>query len=128
MVEIPSAVPDIGKRTPRPLLGRRVCILVQNLPVPFDRRVWQESLALRDAGAQVSVICPGSDGFPVGDFELDGVTIRRFEMPAEASGALGYVREYGISLWRMHKELSRLKGIPHSTLFIFVIRRTCWLL
>lgn len=92
-----------------PLADRRVAILVQNLPVPFDRRVWQEALALRDAGADVSVICPGSTGYPVGDYELDGVTIRRFDMPAEASGPLGYLREYGISLWRMHKELGRLR-------------------
>jgi hypothetical protein len=29
---------------------RRALIVVENLSVPFDRRVWQESLALRDAG------------------------------------------------------------------------------
>lgn len=92
-----------------PLGGRRVAILVQNLPVPFDRRVWQEALALRDAGAEVSVVCPGSAGYPVGDYKLEGITIRRFEMPPEASGALGYVREYGVSLWRMYRELSRLR-------------------
>ena len=33
-------------------------ILVENLSVPFDRRVWQECHALRDAGWQVHVICP----------------------------------------------------------------------
>lgn len=91
------------------LAGRRIAILVQNLPVPFDRRVWQEALALRDAGADVSVVCPASTGYPVGDHELEGITIRRFDMPAEASGVLGYVREYGVSLWRMHKELKRLR-------------------
>ena len=36
----------------------RALILVENLSVPFDRRVWQECLALRDAGYEVSVICP----------------------------------------------------------------------
>lgn len=93
----------------RPLAGRRVAILVQNLPVPFDRRVWQEALALRDAGAQVCVVCPGSPDFPVGSYEIEGVKVRRFEMPAEASGAIGYVQEYGISLWRMHRELSKFR-------------------
>ena len=39
-------------------LAGKVLILVENLSVPFDRRVWQESLALRDAGWDVSVICP----------------------------------------------------------------------
>lgn len=38
--------------------SRHVCIVVQNLPVPFDRRVWLECQALRDAGYEVSVVCP----------------------------------------------------------------------
>src|SRR6202034_444911 len=42
----------------KPLAGRKILIIVENLPVPFDRRVWQESLALVAAGAEVSVICP----------------------------------------------------------------------
>src|SRR5439155_972483 len=35
-----------------------VLIVVENLPVPLDRRVWQESCALREAGYEVAVICP----------------------------------------------------------------------
>lgn len=38
--------------------GRRVLIIVENLPVPFDRRVWQEATTLVAAGYAVSVICP----------------------------------------------------------------------
>src|SRR6266700_3294364 len=41
---------------------RRVLILVENLPSPFDRRVWQEAGALRDAGYTVSIICPTGCG------------------------------------------------------------------
>lgn len=92
-----------------PLDGRRIAILVQNLPVPFDRRVWQEALALRDAGADVSIVCPGTVDFPVGPYAIDGIVVRRFAMPPEASGAIGYVREYAVSLWRMHRELARLR-------------------
>ncbi len=44
------------------LTGRKIVIIVENLPVPFDRRVWQESLALVSAGAEVSVICPKGKG------------------------------------------------------------------
>lgn len=107
--ESKAGIVEGQEKTDSPLAGRRIAILVQNLPVPFDRRVWQEALALRDAGATVSVICPAGKGYPVGDFKLEGVTIRRFEMPVEASGALGYAREYGVSLWRMHKELRQLR-------------------
>ena len=42
---------------------RKVLIIVENLPVPFDRRVWQEATSLQNAGYQVSVICPTGKGF-----------------------------------------------------------------
>lgn len=92
-----------------PLQGRRIVILVQNLPVPFDRRVWQEALALRDAGADVSVICPDAKNFPVGRYVIDEIGILRFAMPAEANGALGYIQEYGVSLHRMFRALKVLR-------------------
>ena len=37
---------------------RRVLILVQNLSVPFDRRVWLECQSLVGAGFEVAVVCP----------------------------------------------------------------------
>ena len=37
---------------------RRVLIVVENLPVPFDRRVWLEATTLARHGDQVTVICP----------------------------------------------------------------------
>jgi len=79
---------------------RSVLILVENLPVPFDRRVWQEACALRDAGYLVSVICPTGPGYE-GRFEmLDGVHIHRYSLPVEAAGARGYAIEYGVALAR----------------------------
>jgi len=50
-----------------------VLIIVENLPVPLDRRVWQESLALRDAGYEVIVICPQMKGFNTPDEALEGI-------------------------------------------------------
>jgi glycosyltransferase involved in cell wall biosynthesis len=76
------------------VLVRRVLILVENLPSPFDRRVWQEACTLRDAGYQVSIICPTGTGCE-GRFEvIDDVHIYRYRLPLEASGAAGYVLEY----------------------------------
>ena len=43
---------------------KRVLIIVQNLPVPFDRRVWLECQALMAAGYLVSVVCPKGKGDP----------------------------------------------------------------
>lgn len=75
----------------------KVLVLVENLSVPFDRRVWQESLALTRAGYQVSVICPRMvDRKP---FEMiDGVAIYRYPMPYTANRAIGYLWEYS---WAM---------------------------
>ena len=77
---------------------KRVLILVENLSVPFDRRVWQEARALRAAGYSVTVICPkGAEDEP--SFELiESVHIYRYRPAAEASSAAGYAREYGTAV------------------------------
>jgi glycosyltransferase involved in cell wall biosynthesis len=77
---------------------RRVLILVENLPSPFDRRVWQEACALRDAGHGVSIICPTGPGCESRYAEIDGIEIHRYPLPFEASGAVGYLLEYGTAL------------------------------
>jgi glycosyltransferase involved in cell wall biosynthesis len=78
---------------------RRVLIIVENLPVPFDKRVWHEATTLVSAGYEVSVICPtGRDGLERHEV-LDGVHIYRHPMPLEASGAAGYLVEYASALF-----------------------------
>jgi glycosyltransferase involved in cell wall biosynthesis len=78
---------------------RRVLIIVENLPVPFDKRVWHEATTLVSAGYEVSVICPtGRDGLERHEI-LDGVHIYRHPMPLEASGAAGYLVEYASALF-----------------------------
>lgn len=74
--------------------SRRVLIIVQNLPVPFDRRVWLEATSLTREGYAVSVICPKAKGYN-GSFErLEGVDIYRYALPIDAQGALGFVIEF----------------------------------
>jgi len=60
---IDMAPDDATDLSALPLKGRKVLIVVENLPVPFDRRVWQEARTLTAAGAQVCVICPTGKGF-----------------------------------------------------------------
>ena len=75
-----------------------VCIIVENLPVPLDRRVWREAAALRDAGYSVSVICPKGKGSCTASHEvLEGIHIYRHAM-WEPSSALGYLLEYALAL------------------------------
>jgi glycosyltransferase involved in cell wall biosynthesis len=85
----------------------KVLIVVQNLPVPFDRRVWLEATTLQAAGYAVSVICPkGRKGnFRAGHEGLQGVHIYRYAPPPEASGVAGYVLEF-LYCWIMTAILS----------------------
>jgi glycosyltransferase involved in cell wall biosynthesis len=90
--------------------ARRALILVENLSVPFDRRVWQESRALVEAGYRVVVICPmgsGRDTEP--EVVLDGVRILRYPLRAATGGPGGYVREYGLALWHTLRLARRVR-------------------
>jgi glycosyltransferase involved in cell wall biosynthesis len=77
---------------------KRILILVENLPSPFDRRVWQEAGTLRDAGYGVSIICPTGKGCEKKHELIDGIDIWRYDLPKEGSGALGYLVEYSAAL------------------------------
>lgn len=79
--------------------GKRVLILVENLPSPFDRRVWQEATTLRDAGYQVSIVCPTGRGYEKRFEVLEKIHIYRYRLPVEAEGAFGYALEYAIALF-----------------------------
>jgi len=74
----------------------RVLIIVQNLPVPFDRRVWLESKALTAAGYDVTVVCPKGKGDPEQEV-LEGVTLLKYRPYAPGGGALSFVLEYAYS-------------------------------
>ncbi len=82
-------------------MGRqlRVLIIVENLPVPFDRRVWSEATTLRDAGYAVSVICPRGPGYQRSHEVIDGIAIYRHPLPIEARGAAAYFIEYPVALF-----------------------------
>lgn len=82
-----------------PAHRKRVLIIVENLPVPFDRRVWSEARTLKAAGYEVSVICPVGRNATARHEVLEGIDIYRHPMPAEARGALGYLIEYGAALF-----------------------------
>jgi glycosyltransferase involved in cell wall biosynthesis len=77
---------------------RRVLIIVENLPSPFDRRVWQEATTLSEAGYEVSIICPSGKGYEKKHEVIEGIHIYRHSLPLEAEGALGYALEYATAL------------------------------
>jgi glycosyltransferase involved in cell wall biosynthesis len=87
----------------------RALIFVENLSVPFDRRVWQECRALREAGYEVAVVCPQGAKQDREPYALiDGVEIHRYPLKAATGGWTGYLREYGAALWRSWRLARRL--------------------
>jgi glycosyltransferase involved in cell wall biosynthesis len=114
--------------TPRP---PRALLVVENLSVPFDRRVWQESLALRGGGWEVTVVCPrGADRDREPEVEIDGVRILRYRPRESGGGALGFAREYGVALWRSGRLAARVGTVdvvhlcnPPDLLFALALPR-----
>jgi glycosyltransferase involved in cell wall biosynthesis len=88
---------------------RRVLILVENLPSPFDRRVWQEATTLHANGYGVSIICPTGKGYEIHYEEVDGIHIYRYDLPMEAEGAKGYAVEYSAALWHTFRLAWRVR-------------------
>jgi len=77
----------------------KILIIVENLPVPFDRRVWQEATTLKNNGYSVSIICPAMRGYLKKYELLDGIHIHRHPLPIEGSRAMGYLLEYSSALY-----------------------------
>jgi glycosyltransferase involved in cell wall biosynthesis len=81
---------------PKTAVRPRILIIVQNLPVPFDRRVWLESKALNAADYAVTVICPKGKSDPRQQV-LEGVTLLKYRPYAPGGRGLGFVMEYAYS-------------------------------
>jgi glycosyltransferase involved in cell wall biosynthesis len=95
-----NIVDDIASSRTQAARPQRILIIVENLPVPFDRRVWSEATTLRRAGYLVSVICPKGRGYDASEETIDGIDIYRHPLPLEAHGAAAYIVEYtGALFW-----------------------------
>jgi glycosyltransferase involved in cell wall biosynthesis len=78
---------------------RKVLIVVENLPVPFDGRVWKEATCLHQNGYEVAVLCPKGKGYEKGYECLEGIHIYRHPIPRERNNRLGYVWEFSCALF-----------------------------
>jgi glycosyltransferase involved in cell wall biosynthesis len=77
----------------------KILMLVENLPVPADSRVWAEATTLRDQGFQVSVICPkGSSQYRESYICIDNIHIYRYQLPTAVNKFASYIGEYVIAL------------------------------
>ena len=116
---------------------RRVLIVVENLPVPLDRRVWLEATTLVAAGYEVSIISPMGRGWTKPYEVIDGVHIWRHPEPPEAhSGAVAYGREWGQAVWhwfRLARVIWRARGFdvihgcnPPDLIFLLALLYRPW--
>jgi len=78
--------------------NKHILIIVENLPVPFDRRVWREAKALHKNNYYVSVICPKGIGYNNSYEKREGIHIYRHYLPEESESILGYLKEYLLAL------------------------------
>lgn len=79
----------------------RILMIVENLPVPFDRRVWSEATTLREAGYSVSIICPKARGYERSAETINGICIYRHPL-FEARGVAAYFVEYPMAMfWQL---------------------------
>jgi len=89
----------------------RILIIVQNLPLPFDRRVWLECQALKSAGYTVAAVCPKGKGDPSYQV-IDGIELYRYQPYAPGGSKLSFIAEYAYSFaataWQTLK--ARRKG------------------
>lgn len=90
------------------MTAKTCCLVVENLPVPLDGRVWQEARTLRDAGWTVHVICPATAAFPLREEVLEGIHIHRHPQPLEAEGAAGFLLEYGSAIFHEFRLLAKI--------------------
>jgi glycosyltransferase involved in cell wall biosynthesis len=81
------------------MTSKKVLIIVENLPVPFDTRVWREARSLHDNGYEVTVLCPRGKGYERRHEVIAEVHIYRHPTPAEGNGLLGYLAEYSCALF-----------------------------
>lgn len=88
------------------LIGKKIVIIVENLPLPFDRRVWQESCALKEQGADVYIICPIGKEYTEKYEKINDIHIFRHSLPLEGNGAIGYLVEYAYSLYHQKRLLN----------------------
>ncbi len=80
-------------------MKKKVLIIVENLPVPFDTRVWKEARSLHEHGHDVTVLSPRGSGYTQRHELLGGIHIYRHPMPMEGNSPLGYLREFASALF-----------------------------
>ena len=70
--------------------AKGILFIVENLPSPFDRRVWQEATSLAAAGYEVSIICPTGKGHESREVPDKQLSIRDFSQSVSSCCGADY--------------------------------------
>ena len=80
-------------------MKKKILIIVENMAVPFDTRVWNEARSLQTNGYDVTVLCPRIKGSSDPYEFLEGIHIYRHPTAKEGNSPFGYLFEYGYALF-----------------------------
>ncbi len=79
--------------------AEKVLMLVENLSVPADPRVWREARTLAQQGLQVCIISPlGATQDRERYICLNGIHIYRYRLSVSSGGSKGYLLEYAFAM------------------------------
>lgn len=108
---------------------KNVLIIVENLPVPNDRRVWLEATTLQKAGYNVSVISIKGKNATASRETLDNINVYRYTTPPQTSGTLSFIIEFAYC-WLMSFYLSLVVARQHGLDIIHACNppETFWLI
>jgi|WetSurMetagenome_2_1015567.scaffolds.fasta_scaffold83427_3 glycosyltransferase involved in cell wall biosynthesis len=108
--------------------GKHIVIIIEGFPVPLFKILMQHAAALKQHGADVSIISPKLYGLNKSFEVVDGIAIYRHPMPFEADNVFGFFLEYSIALiWQLlllikiscHKRIHVIQGCtPPDLVFL----------
>lgn len=78
---------------------KKILIILENLPVPFAKRIWNEAKTLKEAGYGVSVIAPRGKGCEKNFEIIDGISIYRHYIPKDGRNFITYLWEYLVAFF-----------------------------
>jgi glycosyltransferase involved in cell wall biosynthesis len=81
--------------------GTHVLVVIENNPYPYDGRARPQVTALLEAGYRVTVCAPAGYGMDAPEEDVGGARVLRYRSPPGGRGALGYAREFSLSLARL---------------------------
>ena len=86
----------------------RALFLVEDAPFQFDSRIRRETTTLRDAGVEITVICPAASDHDPLHYVEDGIEVHQYRVREGRPGVAGHMSEYAWSLLQQSRLAARV--------------------